>query len=276
MNHNFILYPALSSGFSKFYLMNNTKLQYYNDNKIDYPYMLLSAGHNVNFLNLRNDLNLNNTKVLGDSGGFQIFSESKSELEIDIKNTLIWLEKNCDIGINLDIPENSINDFEYSLSHSKNNFEYFQNNRSGKIELLNVLHGRSKEEIKTWYDTVKDFEFDGWAISDYKLDYIDFTLDLIINSSSKTKLKYIHYLGISDLNLIKVLILNQIKYPEIQFSTDSSFMSKLASENIKINSLCDNTNIEYNNSEYEFNLLYNNIIKSIEFIKYWNKNIIYQ
>ena len=127
--NNFILYPALSSGISKFYFINNDivsdnkSIRYYNDSNVNYPYFLLSAGHNFQFKNINENMQLNNAIVLGDSGGFQIVNDSKKCNLLNAPIIFDWLENNCNIGINLDIPvRNNIGiSFDDCLNISYNN-----------------------------------------------------------------------------------------------------------------------------------------------------------
>ena len=65
--------------------------------------------------------------------------------------------------MNLDFP--LLDNFNHSLSHSVENFGVFESSRNNyDIMLCNVLHGRNKKELETWYKSVCNFDFDGWAI----------------------------------------------------------------------------------------------------------------
>ena len=41
---------------------------------------------------------------------------------------------------------------------------FSQKNRLGQTKFLNVLQGDDWETAQIWYDQVKDFEFEGWAV----------------------------------------------------------------------------------------------------------------
>ena len=56
----------------------------------------------------------------------------------------------------------SFKDTLYGRNYTTNKF--FQKNRLGQTKLLNVLQGDDWETAQTWYDAVKDFEFEGWAM----------------------------------------------------------------------------------------------------------------
>jgi queuine/archaeosine tRNA-ribosyltransferase len=65
--------------------------------------------------------------------------------------------------MNLDVP--LFGNFHDSLSGSIENFCCFENARQNyDMMLCNVLHGGTFKELITWYDAVKDFDFDGCAI----------------------------------------------------------------------------------------------------------------
>ena len=42
--------------------------------------------------------------------------------------------------------------------------KFFQKNRLGQTKFLNVLQGDDWETAQTWYDAVKEYEFEGWAM----------------------------------------------------------------------------------------------------------------
>lgn len=102
---------------------------------------------------------------IADSGGYQIesFSRKGKVVNITPMQVLRWIEQNADIGMNLDVPPwNTFND---PLKRSVENFGIFEKNRINyNFKLYNVLHGKSLNEITTWYNAVKQFSFDGWAI----------------------------------------------------------------------------------------------------------------
>jgi len=152
MNNKFIYFLSLSNFEVKDWLIFKQIPQFYPE----YPYFLISAGHNYKDYNLRQKLNLqHDTLVIGDSGGYQI---STNQLKWDnnlTKQIFNWLEHNCDIAINLDIPLKDTSDFNINLNKSLINFEYFNNNQTGKIKYLNVLHVRNEEEYNICFTCKK-------------------------------------------------------------------------------------------------------------------------
>lgn len=121
----------------------------------------------------RNMIGFPHDKILiGDSGGFQIASFCIRGEVCDLTpiESLRWMEDNVDIAMNLDVPPNldgnpNYEDFIKALNQSVENFALFQRERKNyNMKLLNVLHGENVKLMDVWYDKVKDFKFDGWAI----------------------------------------------------------------------------------------------------------------
>lgn len=117
----------------------------------------------------RENIEFNKNKTLiGDSGGFQMLSLPNCDLTpID---SLRWQEQNADIMMNLDVPPNfgegyNYNKFQLALKNSIVNFKLFEKERQNyKSKLYNVLHGDNTPLMEEWYNNVKHFNFDGWAI----------------------------------------------------------------------------------------------------------------
>lgn len=114
--------------------------------------------------------------LITDSAGFQIASFKKrgEVAPITAMQSLRWQEANAteehDIAMNLDVPPNlsgkpTHKEFTEALNTSVKNFKFFKDNRkNNKMKLYNVLHGETIPLITKWYNAVKDFNFDGWAV----------------------------------------------------------------------------------------------------------------
>lgn len=139
-----------------------------------YPFILSSAGHNHKHNQIElSGFDKKNNIIIGDSGGFQIATgvvEYSDSLREKIFN---WLEENTNYAINLDLPpfvSSSTQNATESLFHERRhqtveNMKYFEKHQSGKTKYLNVLHGRNIDQLEVWYDSVKDFNFEGgWSI----------------------------------------------------------------------------------------------------------------
>ena len=141
------------------------------NSKIKHPYLLISAGHNLNLDIKKYNIDLDKNLILGDSGGYQIATDKIKYSDNLRKKIFDWLENNTNYAMNLDIPPYAYNNSDYTnsfdnaLEMSLKNFEFFENNQSGKTKYLNIIHGRSVNDIQNWYNKVKHFEFGGgWAI----------------------------------------------------------------------------------------------------------------
>jgi len=143
-----------------------------------YPHVLMSAPYSMytyKIENLRKELDIHpETKIFIDSGGFQIatgnFDINTDEKKLEI---LRWMEKNGNVAANIDIPpwqyssEVGSRNFGDCLSETVYNHKlWFENrNTKSKLNLLNVLHGRNLKQFSKWYEPLKEFYFNGWAIA---------------------------------------------------------------------------------------------------------------
>lgn len=201
-----------------------------------YPYFLLTAGHSFKQPDTRVRMGLEDAFVVGDSGGFQIASGALKwdEKTKDENRKLIfnWLENNSDVAMNLDIPPrmNYEGKFDFALKESKENFQYFYENQSGKTKFLNVLQGGTAENFQTWYNEMKDFDFQGWSIGGAGNSIYKFLCGLSILMENKehlkTKNEYVHILGASSVRFFIMFAAVQAMFNKeginIKLMTDSS------------------------------------------------------
>tara|TARA_Y100001973_G_C5188754_1_gene329530 strand:+ start:643 stop:1881 length:1239 start_codon:yes stop_codon:yes gene_type:complete len=173
-----------------------------------------------------------NNFVMGDSGGYQICSGAmkwKDEMKTRVFD---WLQKNATVGMNLDIPPRLKLDgkFYECLDLSIKNFKYFADNQDGQTDYMNVIQGKNEYEFKTWYDKVKQYPFQGWAIGGSGYSYYKFLSGLMILLEGKEHLnpntKYIHILGSSRVSYFLMLLQLQKSFEDmgldIVVTTDSS------------------------------------------------------
>ena len=98
--------------------------------------------------------------LIGDSGGFSLGKKT-----ISPRASLHWQEQNCDVIMNLDVPLGTRQSVSACRMESVENFSIFEKERqNSNTPIYNVLHGGTPSQIKTWYDAVKVFDFQGWAI----------------------------------------------------------------------------------------------------------------
>ena len=194
-----------------------------------YPTALYSAGHaclNMEQVNDRDSMVVNRDRkfstIVGDSGGYQIgrgvikfdwkdFEGNKAnKVRSDILN---WLELTSDWAMTLDVPtwaaddlnspKTGLTSFKDTLDGTIYNNKFFQKNRLGQTKLLNVLQGDDWETAQTWYDAVKDFEFEGWAMGGINMCDMEVMLKRLIIMRDEKKLDgkdWMHVLGTSQLD----------------------------------------------------------------------------
>ena len=173
---DFIYFPSFSSAGiapelkQDFRFSNGTPCRFYSKDMGDirYPYFLISAGANFRNKDARKDFGLSDdVLVVGDSGGFQIKTGNLT-WKPELKETILrWLEDNCDIAMNLDIPPGGkvFTDYDECLKMSVDNFEYFAKHRQeGSADFINILQSGFDHRTLDWYNAVKDFQFEGWSI----------------------------------------------------------------------------------------------------------------
>lgn len=246
-DRKFIYFPSFSVGnvaqaMAKDKKMRNgMDIRFYSENfpkEFRHPYFLVTAGHYYKKMNFSADWGFKNNDniILGDSGGFQIASGAikwNPELRPLILN---WLEENSNVAMNLDIPPRLSYDgkFNEALALSIENFKYFDKNRKGQTQFLNVLQGVDETTYSSWYEAVKGFEFDGWSIGGGGVSIYRLMSAIAAIMQGKEQhnenRKYLHILGTS--KVIDFFILSQIQKSlndigsTMQVTTDSSTPSR--------------------------------------------------
>ena len=194
-----------------------------------YPTALYSAGHaclDMDKVNDRDSMCVNRDRkfstIVGDSGGYQL---GKGVIKFDWKdfegnkantvrsNILNWLELTSDWAMTLDVPtwaaddlnspKTGLNSFQDTLDGTIYNNKFFQKNRLGQTKFLNVLQGDDWETAQIWYDAVKDFEFEGWAMGGINMCDMEVMLKRLIIMRDEKKLEgkdWMHVLGTSQLD----------------------------------------------------------------------------
>ena len=194
-----------------------------------YPTALYSAGHaclDMEKVADRDSMCVNRDRkfstIVGDSGGYQL---GKGVIKFDWKdfegtkanavrsNILNWLELTSDWSMTLDVPtwaaddlnspKTGLHSFQDCLDGTIYNNKFFQKNRLGQTKFLNVLQGDDWETAQIWYDNVKDFEFEGWAMGGINMCDMEVMLKRLIIMRDEKKLDgkdWMHVLGTSQLD----------------------------------------------------------------------------
>jgi len=198
-------------------------------------YGIYGVGKNAS-TNFREMIGYPKDKILvGDSAGFQIasFKIRGQPCKIQPIDSLRWQEENCDIMMNLDIPPTldkapTYDEFKASLEESAKNFELFEKERKNyKAKLLNVLHGENIKLMEIWYERVKDFKFDGWAIGmkppwDPMIQAMGFMFLWEKGEFEKESFKWLHFFGTSGKHVVPTIVYAASKLQHIGVTYDSS------------------------------------------------------
>tara|TARA_R110000851_G_scaffold24804_1_gene71784 strand:+ start:698 stop:1912 length:1215 start_codon:yes stop_codon:yes gene_type:complete len=243
MRSKFKYFPSFSVGAFGDGLRKNFKfkdgfpIRFYSDEfpeEFRHDEFLLSAGHLIrSYPDCYNDMGFTSKNlIMGDSGGYQICSGAIKWKPEMTKQSFDWLEKNSDVAMNLDIPPRIKYDgkFDECLQLSKENFKYFADNQTGNTDFMNVIQGADEFEYRRWYDEVKQFPFQGWAIGGSGFSYYKFLsgLSVLLNGGEhkNPNTKYIHILGTSRVTYFLLLLQLQKSLEEIGskivVTTDSS------------------------------------------------------
>ena len=191
-----------------------------------YPWALYSAG--VANLNMERAVesesaiyqrDRENTFLMVDSGGFQIIT---GNLRFDWNNPdnmrlkiLRWQEAIGNVAIVLDVPTDAIytagapfNSFDDCLHQTIENLQFISDNATGKVPFINVIQGQNNREVKQWYDAVKFFECDGWALAGAaKKDLYTILRTIIMLRDDKAleQCRWLHFLGVGNTKMGVIL-----------------------------------------------------------------------
>lgn len=206
-------------------------------------HVLVSAGHSMKNTQpcIVSTRDRSKTIVIADSGGYQVASGNlvirNDQDRLDI---LRWMEGIADLGMTLDVPTGPLisnpqgyayKSFTHCLKDTLIHLDFFQKNRvPGKIRLLNVIQGNTVQETDDWYDAVKNYPFEGWAIAGRtRNDFMALCRRVLILANDK-KLdgnSWIHVLGTSSMEAAVLLTalqraINRHINPNVRISYDTS------------------------------------------------------
>ena len=224
-----IYIPAISEKSNYNWLKHSTykdkEMKWFGKNGFfNYPFALQSSYYAMpHGLDYREKVGFpKNALLMGDSGGFQIasFRQKGNKIDIDPIKILRWMEANCDIGFNIDVPpaintltqvKNDNDFFNSCLKKTQENMKIFEQKRENyDMKLYNVMHGYNYKDIKTWYAGVKDFKFDGWGLGGaYATNSRDIIYAVIailyLHSKGELEKKGLHFFGASGKKIMSVV-----------------------------------------------------------------------
>lgn len=202
------------------------------------------------------------TTILGDSGGYQIgigtfpgtqhIKREKTQEGVmrawaecgDVRRRVVnWLESNSDYAMTIDMPLWAMGSMQSSspfkicnekqlLEMTVDNLKYIQKHRMGRTKWLNVLQGTDPKNMKMWWDEVKKYKFDGWALAGDTGwgGGLDSVLNMVLTMRDEGAFvdgqDWLHVLGVSKPTwaVIFTAIQKQLRKdnPKLQISYDSA------------------------------------------------------
>ena len=105
--------------------------------------------------------------------------------------------------LNLDVADEGNVGYSACLIQTMINNDYFSQHRvPGSTKFLNVIQGRSLEESKVWYEHVKHYEFEGWALASLHKENLVMAMSRLVDMYHDGLLQtkdWIHMLGVGKL-----------------------------------------------------------------------------
>ena len=207
------------------------------------------------------DRNKKCTTILGDSGGFQIgmgtlagveaLKKAKSAADVcdkwlqayKVRDWIVqWLELNADYAMTIDVPLWCIgkNDSPFGkcteaqlIQLTVENLKFIKSEKRGQCKWLNVLQGTDTTSVIAWWNAVKRYRFDGWALggimgSRGKLSDLLYQVMLMREEGAfEAGQDWVHVLGVSTPRWAVVLTtmqqqLRATSNPKVRFTYDSA------------------------------------------------------
>jgi len=183
--------------------------------------------------------------VLGDSGGYSL-SKGRAGWVFDwhdrkladaaCRNILNWYDATADEGITLDVPLTTpiigkqpyIQNWQDCLNVSVDNVR-FMSNASPATPLLNVIQVSKEQHVTdTWYNTVKQYQLQGWSIAGFRQGalpvalFIDILLRLHHDGLLRKPSNRVHIFGVGTARWMFILNAIQQHFPDVRFTCDNS------------------------------------------------------
>lgn len=208
---------------------------------------------------------IRNKTELAHLNKFRLDAQAQYEAWADCgfrERTLRWLEKYTDYAMTLDMVLWAHKGFAKDFPHAQgsqlrelsvqqlielsvDNLRYFSDNRGkygDETKFLSVLQDCGKGTGEAWYNAVKDFEFEGWALGSDTKDTMAAAIvwfRRLLDDGKLDKAEWIHCLGCSPvvnqviLTAAQRVLSNQLGH-QLTISLDSSSPIQLAGKNKKL------------------------------------------
>nr|WP_128083340.1 hypothetical protein [Methylobacterium sp. B34] len=182
--------------------------------------------------------------VNGDSGGFSLISGAvKESMSTFRRRSLRWIERDCDMGLPVDIPTRAIDaqphawTFRKCLDVTLDNTDFAIAEARAGTRLLAVYQGRSHREAREWAAEMKHRKMYGIALGGHtRLDfwYWPRTIKELIDAGYFDHIRHIHVLGTTEpgaavlLTALKRALRKYLKCDDLEVTFDSSRAYRVA------------------------------------------------
>lgn len=201
-----------------------------------HPYVLISAAHLFKHCeDVREHLGMDKeTMVFIDSGGYSLASGAIKEKDWDDEKAFNWSMKNGNIFPILDRPLIPKCDYNRHLDLSFKSAEYYATNRPSKDfkVILNVVQGRTKQEMSKWIDKMSQVPLNGWAHGGHKghMSSIVSVILELVNRGLMEHSSLHHVFGVSSASSMVYFAVIQDELQKMGFKTqltyDSSYFQR--------------------------------------------------
>lgn len=210
------------------------------DGLFNYPRALYTAAEGVNGKapTTVSQRNRKTSFVIGDSGGFSLISGAvKTLMSVFRAQSLAWIERDCDVGLPVDVPTRAIDkqpsvwDFAKCLATTLENTDWAIDKKQPETRLLAVYQGRNHREADRWTASMKTRLLYGIALGGHtRLDFWYWTRSIkrLIDQGDFAHIRHIHVLGTTEpgvavlLTALKRALRSYLKRDDLEVTFDSS------------------------------------------------------
>jgi hypothetical protein len=151
------------------------------------------------------------TRIIGDSGGYQVLTMGLVINDIARDHQLRWSERYCDAALPLEVPSAAVhtqgnryhNKFALALHDSEESHQFFEDHHRSDTGMLRlaVMQGHTQQEVQKWYSTMKRFRWGnvarGGAMRFSFTHEVRFFRQMYYDGYLED-LRWVHYLGTGD------------------------------------------------------------------------------
>ncbi|MCB4825528.1 hypothetical protein [Roseicella aerolata] len=151
------------------------------------------------------------TRIMGDSGGFQVLTMNLAINDIARDHQLRWSERYCDGALPLEVPSAAAHtpgnryfgNFDLALHDSEESHQFFEDHYKGDTGMMRlaVMQGHTRQEVQRWYGVMKRFHWGNVARGGAMR--FSFTHEVrffrqMYSDGYLENVQWVHYLGTGD------------------------------------------------------------------------------